>query len=78
MDDASWAMMLSSIALARALNMGVTAEGVETEEQAELVRLAGCDQIQGWLYHRALPANEIDRLIAAQNAAGTVEDEQAA
>lgn len=66
-DDASRAMMLSSIALARALNMGVTAEGVETEEQAQLVRLAGCDQIQGWLYHRALPASEIDRLIAVQN-----------
>ena len=66
-DDASRAMMLSSIALARALDMAVTAEGVETEEQAELVRLAGCDQIQVWLYHRALPAAEIDRLIAAQN-----------
>lgn len=66
-DDGSRAMMLSSIALARALDMGVAAEGVETEEQAELVRLAGCDQIQGWLYHRALPAGEIDRLIAEQN-----------
>lgn len=65
-DDGSRAMMLSSIALARALNMGVTAEGVETEEQAELVRLAGCDQIQGWLYYRALPAAEVDRLIAEQ------------
>ena len=68
-DEGSRAMMLSSIALARALNMGVTAEGVETEEQAELVRLAGCDQIQGWLYYRALPAAEVDRLIAAQNVA---------
>lgn len=67
-DDGSRAMMLSSITLARALDMGVTAEGVETEEQAELVRLAGCDQIQGWLYHRAVPAPEIDRLIAQQNA----------
>ncbi len=67
-DDGSRAMMLSSIALARALDMAVTAEGVETEEQAELVRLAGCDQIQGWLYYRALPAAEIDRLIAEQNA----------
>jgi diguanylate cyclase (GGDEF)-like protein len=65
-DDGSRALMLSSIALARALDMGVTAEGVETEEQAEMVRLAGCDQIQGWLYHRALPAAEIDRLIAEQ------------
>lgn len=66
-DDGSRAMMLSSIALARALDMGVTAEGVETEEQAELVRLAGADQIQGWLYHRAMPADAIDRLIAEQN-----------
>jgi len=66
-DEGSRAMMLSSIALARALNMGVTAEGVETEEQAKLVRLAGCDQIQGWLYYRAMPAAEIDRLIAQQS-----------
>lgn len=65
-DEGSRAMMISSIALARALNMGVAAEGVETEEQAELVRLAGCDQIQGWLYYRALPAPEIDRLIDEQ------------
>ena len=83
-DDGSRAMMLSSIALARALNMGVTAEGVETEEQAELVRLAGCDQIQGWLYYRALPAAEIDRLMAEQNRADAQvagpdkKDEQAA
>jgi len=68
-DDGSRAMMLSSITVARALNMGVTAEGVETQEQAEMVRLAGCDQIQGWLYYKALPAIEIDRVIAEQNAA---------
>ena len=59
-------MMLSSIAVARALKMGVTAEGVETIEQADMVRLAGCDQIQGWLYYKALPAAEIDSLIDAQ------------
>ncbi|MDP5104212.1 MAG: EAL domain-containing protein [Erythrobacter sp.] len=82
-DDASRAMMIASIALARALNMAVTAEGVETEEQAEMARLAGCDQIQGWLYYRALPTQAIDQLIAAQ-AAGQdpaaigIESEQAA
>lgn len=65
-DDGSRAMMLSSIAMARALNMSVTAEGVETTQQAEMVRQAGCDQIQGWLYYKALPAAEIDHLIAAQ------------
>ena len=66
-DDGSRAMMLSSIAVARALNMGVTAEGVETPEQADMVRLAGCDQIQGWLYYKAMPAGEIDALMAQQN-----------
>ncbi len=58
-DDGSRAMMLSSITVARAMKMDVTAEGVETEEQAEMVRAAGCDQIQGWLYFKALPAGEI-------------------
>ena len=64
-DDGSRAMMLSSITVARALNMGVTAEGVETEEQAAMVRTAGCDQIQGWLYYKAMPAAEIDKLLGA-------------
>ena len=60
-DDASRAMMLSSITVARAMQMGVTAEGVETEEQADMVRAAGCDQIQGWLYFKAMPAEEIEQ-----------------
>ncbi|MCL4671755.1 MAG: bifunctional diguanylate cyclase/phosphodiesterase [Sphingomonadaceae bacterium] len=58
-DEASRAMMLSSISMARALNMNVTAEGVETEDQATMVRSAGCDQIQGWLYFKAMPAEDI-------------------
>lgn len=57
-DEASRAMMLSSISVARAMHMGVTAEGVETEAQATLARVSGCDQIQGWLYYRAMPASE--------------------
>lgn len=58
-DEASLAMMLSSISMARALNMHVTAEGVETEAQAAMVRSAGCDQIQGWLYFKAMPAEDV-------------------
>jgi diguanylate cyclase (GGDEF)-like protein len=76
-DEGSRAMMLSSITVARALNMAVTAEGVETEDQAEMARLAGCDQIQGWLYYKALPAHEIDRLIARQSALLRVGDDTA-
>ena len=70
-DDGSRAMMLSSITLARALKMGVTAEGVETEAQAELVRTAGCDQIQGWLYYKAMPADQIYGLLEEQSAEDT-------
>ncbi len=73
-DDGSRAMMLSSIAMARALNMSVTAEGVETTQQADMVRLAGCDQIQGWLYHKAQSAAEIDQLMANQHAHGHSDD----
>jgi len=58
-DDGSRAMMLSSITVARAMKMDVTAEGVETREQADMVRAAGCDQIQGWLYFKAMPAEAI-------------------
>lgn len=60
-DESLRAMMLSSISMARALHMDVTAEGVETEAQADLVRAAGCDQIQGWLYFKAMPAEEIEQ-----------------
>mgnify|MGYP000029455788 CR=1 FL=1 len=63
-DDSSRAMMISSIAVARAMAMDVTAEGVETEAQAALVRTAGCDQIQGWLYFKAITAAEVSEHLA--------------
>ena len=73
-DDGSRAMMLSSIAMARALNMSVTAEGIETTQQADMVRLAGCDQIQGWLYYKAASAAKIDELMAQQRDAERSDD----
>lgn len=66
-DEGTRAMMLSSIAVARALNMAVTAEGVETQDQADLVRMAGCDQIQGWLYYKAMPSSQISALLSDQS-----------
>jgi len=58
-DSGSLAMFTSSIAVARAMDMEVTAEGVETQAQADLVRTAGCDHIQGWFYYKAITAPEI-------------------
>ncbi len=60
-DAGSRAMMLSSISMAQALKMSVTAEGVETSAQGDLVRAAGCDQIQGWLYFKAMPKDQIEQ-----------------
>ena len=51
------------VALGRALGMRIVAEGIETEEQRVLLRLAGCDEMQGFLFARPAPATAIDRLL---------------
>jgi diguanylate cyclase (GGDEF)-like protein len=45
--------------LGRELNMVTVAEGVETSDQLELVRAAGCKQAQGFLFSRPLPASQL-------------------
>ena len=62
-DESTRAMLISSVTVARALKMEVTAEGVETEQQAELARTAGCDHLQGWLFYKSMPAKQIDLLL---------------
>ena len=52
------------LALARALGLSVTAKGVETTEQAEVLRGLGCGSGQGWLYSRAVEPHRIDELLA--------------
>ena len=51
------------VALGRALGVSVVVEGVETEEQRVLLRLAGCDEMQGFLFAKPGPAKAIDRLL---------------
>lgn len=55
----------ASISVARAFEMTIAAEGIETEAQADMMRVAGCDQLQGWLYSRAVPAAEVTKRVAA-------------
>ena len=43
--------------------MTVTAEGVEHQAQAGLLRTLGCDSAQGFLYSKAVPPQDIDSLL---------------
>lgn len=52
-------MLQATVALARSLDIPVTAEGIETEEQAIAVRLVGCDSLQGYLFGKPMPAEQI-------------------
>lgn len=55
-DDRACKLLACMIDVGHALNMMVTAEGVETQGQHDILRSLGCDQAQGFLYSPALPA----------------------
>lgn len=58
----------ATISLANALNIPVTAEGIETEQQALAARRAGCDQLQGYLFSKPLAAVDISARYFASEA----------
>jgi EAL domain-containing protein (putative c-di-GMP-specific phosphodiesterase class I) len=51
------------ISLAHSLKLKVVAEGVETQEQANLLRLFKCDEMQGFLFSPAVPAEQVEILL---------------
>jgi EAL domain-containing protein (putative c-di-GMP-specific phosphodiesterase class I) len=59
------AIISAVISLARALNMKVVAEGVETQEQSNMLRLLRCDEAQGYLFNPPLPPEKVEALFAA-------------
>ena len=59
---ADLALCEAIIVMAHKLGMKVIAEGVETTEQMELLKIAGCDYAQGFLFSRAVPLNELHEL----------------
>lgn len=60
-DDA--AITAAIIAMAHSLNLKVIAEGVETEEQLAFLKAQGCDEIQGFLFSRPLPVEDLTKLL---------------
>lgn len=55
------------VGLGQALGLTTVAEGVETQEQAEMLLLLGCDKGQGWLYGKPMLAEFIPAMIAASD-----------
>jgi len=55
------------IQLAHSLNLSVVAEGVETKEEKEFLTLLGSDELQGYFFHKPLPAAEHEKLLWQKN-----------
>jgi EAL domain-containing protein (putative c-di-GMP-specific phosphodiesterase class I) len=58
-------MVRSIISLVQYLEMECVAEGVETQEQRDLIAMIDCDYWQGNLFSKAVPATEIEELLGS-------------
>jgi PAS domain S-box-containing protein len=54
------------VGLGQSLGMATIAEGVETEEQAEMLLLLGCEMGQGWLFGKPVPAEQLSNVTIAR------------
>jgi EAL domain-containing protein (putative c-di-GMP-specific phosphodiesterase class I) len=69
------ALVSTIITLAHSLKLKVVAEGVETEEQARLLRLLNCDEMQGFLFSEPVPVGIFQTRFLAPPDAGRPGDE---
>jgi EAL domain-containing protein (putative c-di-GMP-specific phosphodiesterase class I) len=66
--DGSSCIVQAVVNIAAARHMTTTAEGVETQQQLELLRALGCAEMQGYLFSPAKPAAEIKQLFQRERA----------
>ena len=62
-NPANAAIVQATVAMSQKLGKVVIAEGVETEEQLQYLRRSDCDEVQGFLFSPAVPADEIARML---------------
>ncbi len=67
-DDDDKAIVLTIVAMARSLNIHVIAEGVETEEQRQLLLDRGCNHYQGYLFGSPVPIEQFEALLKQDRA----------
>ena len=61
----SMAVINAVMALARGFDMDIVAEGIETKEQAEILRITGCHIGQGWHFGKAMPSKALNACLKA-------------
>jgi EAL domain-containing protein (putative c-di-GMP-specific phosphodiesterase class I) len=66
-NDESAAIVTALLAMSRGLNIRTLAEGVETAEQLAFLQQHGCNEIQGYLFSKPLPADIFQRLLEADS-----------
>lgn len=62
-------IMTNIVAMAKDMGLKVIAEGVEEEQQVEMLGSMGCDMAQGYFFSRPIPANEFEALLSASELA---------
>jgi EAL domain-containing protein (putative c-di-GMP-specific phosphodiesterase class I) len=62
-DPGAMTLVSTMISLAHSLKLTVVAEGVETEEQAKILRLLRCNEIQGYLISKPVPFDEMTKFL---------------
>jgi EAL domain-containing protein (putative c-di-GMP-specific phosphodiesterase class I) len=65
----SMTIIQSVVTLGRGLGMDIVAEGVETEAEAQAMRLVGVSELQGFYFSRAVPPDQVEALLEAFNGA---------
>lgn len=72
-NEADRSLVTAILAMAKALNMKVVAEGIEETQQADFLKELDCEYGQGYLYSKPLPAHEFEqRLIAQQHKTSSI------
>ena len=59
-DDKAHALLRAMVSIGKELDLQMVAEGVETQEQADYLRVLGVTYAQGWLYARAMDSEQLD------------------
>ena len=65
-DPQAEALCQAMVSIGRSLNIAVVAEGVETQQQLQMLQNMGCDEVQGYLVSKPMPAEKIPPLLDTQ------------